>query len=231
MRAETAAELVALGPYFALDLVDGDGDPAPPWEPLSRLIADPRLLDARVAAVGSALGRLRPGDAAVVPPRVGASVAQLGIAARLLAPAVGARALGCGWPALTLDDVWWQDVLGGPFPIAARPGEPVVHPLAGSAVEALTLLAIDRYRLGPRVAWGNVASAANGAALMIARAVPGYAELACRAADEILADPRVEGGQLRAGTGFRRRSCCLIYRVAGRRDAVCGDCVLPTGAG
>ena len=37
---------------------------------------------------------------------------------------------------------------------------------------------------------------------------------------------RVTGGVLRAGPGFRRRSCCLIYRVFGRPQGLCGDCVL-----
>jgi ferric iron reductase protein FhuF len=46
------------------------------------------------------------------------------------------------------------------------------------------------------------------------------------AADAILADPRVDGGELRSGEDFRRKSCCLLYRLTGDRVAVCGDCVL-----
>jgi hypothetical protein len=42
----------------------------------------------------------------------------------------------------------------------------------------------------------------------------------------VLADHRVDGGNLHSGPGFRRRSCCLIYQAAGARVAVCGDCVL-----
>jgi ferric iron reductase protein FhuF len=45
-------------------------------------------------------------------------------------------------------------------------------------------------------------------------------------ADSILADSRVDDGGLCAGPDFRRRSCCLIYRLNNDRAAVCGDCVL-----
>ncbi len=81
-------------------------------------------------------------------------------------------------------------------------------------------------RVSARVLWGNVASAANSAAQLIAGARPDLGEGAYRAADLILADPRVDGGSLRSGTAFRRSSCCLIYRVGGGRSAICGDCVL-----
>mgnify|MGYP002653128777 CR=1 FL=1 len=56
-----------------------------------------------------------------------------------------------------------------------------------------------------------------------------YGMLARRHADLFLAHPYVEGGHLRAGPNFRRRSCCLIYQVSGDRTAVCGDCVLTSG--
>jgi hypothetical protein len=36
-------------------------------------------------------------------------------------------------------------------------------------------------------------------------------------ADAILTDQRIDDGALRVGPGFRRRSCCLIYRLAGTR--------------
>ena len=76
------------------------------------------------------------------------------------------------------------------------------------------------------MAQGNVASAANSAARLVATARPDRADAAHAAADQILADPRVEDGRLRSGPSFRRRSCCLIYRIAGTTAAACGDCVL-----
>ncbi|HZE16291.1 MAG TPA: (2Fe-2S)-binding protein, partial [Mycobacterium sp.] len=36
----------------------------------------------------------------------------------------------------------------------------------------------------------------------------------------------IDGGALRVGPLFRRRSCCLIYRIANTRTATCGDCIL-----
>jgi ferric iron reductase protein FhuF len=152
-------------------------------------------------------------------------VAQLGLVARLLAPAVAAAAAG---DALDLRPhaLWWQDDLGGVYPLSVTRGAAELH---GSAVERLTDLIGARYGVPVRTRWGNVASAVNSAANQIAAARPDLEPKARTAADRFLADPRLDGGVLRSGPAFRRRSCCLIYRAAGNRVAVCGDCVL-TGA-
>lgn len=205
--------LAAFGPFFAAQRHD---DPPPtPWRPMAELSDDPEALTARVYKVRAALaGNGEPEM------RVAASVAHLGLVARLLAPMIGTAALGepVSW---SLADLAWQDQLGGPYPlsIAARPSG------GAPAVEALTD-AFGRFGVSPKVLWGNVGSAANSAAQQIGRARPDVAEAARRAADAVLADPRVDGGVLRSGPAFRRRSCCLIYRLAGDRAACCGDCVL-----
>ena len=81
--------------------------------------------------------------------------------------------------------------------------------------------------VSPRVLWGNVASAVNGAATMIAAARPDLAGPAAEAAAALLADPALTGTyQGRPLRGFRRRNCCLIYRLSPERPAYCGDCVL-----
>ena len=121
--------------------------------------------------------------------------------------------------------LWWQDELGGPFPFSVGAGGGVLR-LPGSAAEAITLAVRRGFGVSARVLWGNVASAANSAATMIGRARPDLAAAARGAADVVLADERVEDGVLRAGPDFRRRSCCLIYRLTGSTAAVCGDCVL-----
>ncbi|MES4829184.1 (2Fe-2S)-binding protein, partial [Streptomyces anthocyanicus] len=42
----------------------------------------------------------------------------------------------------------------------------------------------------------------------------------------LLAHPLLAGAGTLTGTSFRRRSCCLYYRVPG--GGVCGDCCFPT---
>jgi len=229
-------ELAAFGPFFAAGSHDpagpsprpGEvGDPAgvirsAPWQPVRGLVDSPGVLDRRVDAVRASLGA-RSGT--TVDLRVAVSVTHLGLVARLVAVGVGLAALGAGSPWILLDALWWRDRLGGPFPVsvardvAARSG-------GVSAVEAVTRAVAGRYSIAGRVLWGNVASAANSAAMMIRQADPAVGRIARAAADTILSDPRVEGGTLRSSPGFRRASCCLIYRVSGSRRAVCGDCVL-----
>lgn len=227
---DLATVLAGLGAFVTAELHPGDAEPSAPWRPLATFIDDPTVLAARVEAVRSALAQRAGG--AVVEQRVAASVAHLGIVARVVAVEIALDALGVGSGRLSGGDVWWQDVLGGPVPLSIR--EPVrirgtaagSLPLPGSAAEALTEAVIHQCQVSQHVAWGNVASAANSASRIIGGVRPGLAAAALAAADRYLADPRVEGGQLRAGPEFRRRSCCLIYRVAGSREAVCGDCVL-----
>lgn len=242
------SELASLGPYFALEVIDGTteadgrletltgGVDSAPWQPLSALVDDPQVLDARVRAVANALRPfvatdVSPSAAPAVPDRVAASVTHLGIVARLISPWLGARALGHPWTPLRSGELRWRDVLGGPLPLAVDLSHDVrarraTDILTGTAVEEITVRVIERYRLGDHVGWGNVASAANGAAMMLARHRADLADAAHRAADAILADARVEGGALRSGEGFRRRSCCLIYRLTGGPASICGDCVL-----
>ncbi|MHA7666376.1 (2Fe-2S)-binding protein [Mycolicibacterium sp. HS_4_1] len=205
--------LAAFGPFFAF--VRQQDSPVEPWRPMSELADHPDALAARVQKVRHALmGNGEPET------RVAASVAHLGLVARLIAPMIGAAALGepVSW---SLADLAWQDELGGPYPLAVtaadNPGPP--------AVDAITE-AFGPFGVSPKVLWGNVGSAANSAAQQVGRVRPDLAEMARHAADAVLADPRVDGGALRSGPAFRRNSCCLIYKLADDRAACCGDCVL-----
>jgi ferric iron reductase protein FhuF len=77
-----------------------------------------------------------------------------------------------------------------------------------------------------RVLWGNVASAVNSASQQIAA---GHlsAAFAHHLAEVVFSSPQLRGERDRPGPGFRRSSCCLIYRLtASRTGATCGDCVL-----
>ncbi len=81
--------------------------------------------------------------------------------------------------------------------------------------------------VSPIVLQGNIASAVNAAAAMIAAARPGLATQAAAVRDALLSTPELAGTWTSSAAGFRRRSCCLIYRAApAATAAVCGDCVL-----
>jgi hypothetical protein len=193
---------------------------------MTTLADDSGALETRVDTVRSRLAHGAGRQPDEIAARVAASVTHLGLVARLLAPAIAALALGDARVSLALEDLWWQDHLGGPYPLSITPTPATDTPTLGPAVEVITGAIAQRYRVGEHVLWGNVASAANSAAWLISTPRPDLTRSARAAADAILADVRVEGGRLRAGPDFRRRSCCLIYRIAGDRTAICGDCIL-----
>lgn len=218
-------ELAALGPFFAVDVHLPGEQRAAPWLAASALLVHGRL-ERRIDAVRAALARGARKDAADIEFRVAVSVTQLGLVARLLAPAIGASAIGLGAVALTPDDLWWQDELGGRYPVSLTIAADRSPNRPPTLVDAITDACVSRFGVSPRVLWGNVGSAANSAAQLVAVARPDLTRPARAAADLILADPRVDGGLCRSGPGFTRNSCCLIYRVGGTTTAVCGDCVL-----
>ncbi|QTI71210.1 (2Fe-2S)-binding protein [Gordonia polyisoprenivorans] len=213
-----------LGPFFAVRTHARGQRCDAPWLTMAALIEDPHMLEARVERVRAALGA---GAAAPVEQRVAASVTHLGLVARLIAPMIAVAALDEPPISVAAEDLWWQDELGGPYPLSVTAAATDVRPNpADGVVGALTDAVGDGFGVSGRTLWGNVASATNSAARLIATARPEQGALAVAAADRVLAEPHVEDGRLRAGPRFRRRSCCLIYRVSGDRGAVCGDCVL-----
>jgi hypothetical protein len=240
--------LAAFGPYFAVDIHRPASAALRPWIPLSVLLESPAVLGERVTAVRAALAAGRQPES--IEFRVAASVAQLGLAARLLSPAIAVAAAHGRVLRLDPAAVWWQPVLGGPFPLslpadavgAQAGGAGGGRWVAGDPGRAAGLVR-DRVLDGPvrrlveltaglsvshAVLWGNVASVINGATAMIARARPGLAGPAQVAGAALLRYGPLAGaftGSL--ADGFRRRSCCLIYRASpGRGTAVCGDCIL-----
>jgi FhuF 2Fe-2S C-terminal domain len=230
--ARLLADLAALGPYFAVD-VHRPGSPVrPPWQPLGELTGSPGALAGRIGEVRERLAIAAGCPAAAVEFRVAASIAQLGLCARLLSPALGAAAAGRALPVDTAQ-ARWVPALGGPFrlslaeeAITAGPGTAAAAALLGGPV-AQIVRAVEAMAVSPRVLWGNVASAVNGAATMIAAARPDLAGRAAEAAAALLGHPDLAGTyQGRPLEGFRRRNCCLIYRLSPERPAYCGDCVL-----
>ena len=245
--ARLLSDLAALGPYFAVE-VHGPGSPlARPWQPLGELISSPDALAAQIGEVRERLASAAGRPASAVEFRVAASIAQLGLCARLLAPALGAAALGRALP-VDAAQARWIPALGGPFPLSlpdtavaasARPAAASAGSAAASAGPAAACVGLltgpvgqvvrsaESMAVSPRVLWGNVASAVSGAVTMIAAARPDLAAAAADAAMTVLGQPVLAGTYRgRPGAGFRRRSCCLIYRLSPSAPAYCGDCVL-----
>jgi hypothetical protein len=170
---------------------------------------------------------------------VAASIAQLGLCARLLSPALGAAAAGRALP-VDAAQARWVPALGGPFRLSlldSAAGATAGEAAAGEGIaECLRLLAgpvtqivqaVASMAVSRQVLWGNVASAVNGAATMIAAARPELTGAAAEAATSMLDYPALARTyQGRPLTGFRRRNCCLIYRLSPAAPAYCGDCVL-----
>jgi FhuF 2Fe-2S C-terminal domain len=253
------ADLAALGPYFAVDVHRATAPLQPPWQPLGELIGAPDALAARIGEVRERLAAAAGRPPASVEFRVAASIAQLGLCARLLSPALGAATLGRALPVDTAS-ARWIPALGGPFRLslpdtalaastvtsstvtssavtssAVRSSAVTSSAAAGPAATAELLAgpitqvvrAVQAMAVSPQVLWGNVASAVNGAATMIAAARPDLASPAAGAAAALLAQPVLAGTYRgRPLTSFRRRNCCLIYRLSPERPAYCGDCVL-----
>lgn len=229
------AEAARLGPFFAIDTDPAEGvDPT--WRPLRDLYTDPAPLRDRIAHVRRTLGS---------DDRVAASIAFQGLAARIVSAPFAAVVLHGELPGLTAAALHWRAVASGPWPLwldlpVGGPGGgqeshcPVRSgPESGFPELAALLLdehmapLIDAVRaqvaISPKILWGSVASSVASAQAQVARQRPEAAVRAAAVAEGLLAT-----GPLR-GTAdlhpvFRRRSCCLYYRVAG--GGLCGDCVL-----
>ncbi|MEU8649792.1 (2Fe-2S)-binding protein [Streptomyces sp. NPDC048737] len=238
--------LRALGGFFALRTTPPTAPDAEPDRPLPTLAqayaAAPAAAptgthdDPLARRVGKVARALRAPE-----PRVAASVAQQGLAARLWSVALGCAVLYGGQPDLAPgllrwdpdgsapDDLWLTEV-------RARPGD--ARTLAATVLhghlEPLAAALRARHRVAPGLLRGNAASALAGAARQLegwarANGRPDAAARSRALTAELLAHPLLAGtGTLTAtptGTAFRRRSCCLYYRVPG--GGVCGDCCFP----
>ncbi|MBJ3812549.1 (2Fe-2S)-binding protein [Streptomyces flavofungini] len=166
--------------------------------------------------------------------RVAASVAQLGLAARLWSLALGPAALYGRVPDLdparllwdadgsSPDDLWLTG--GRTFPAGAARIVEVVH---DGHLAPLARALRARFRISPALLRGNAGSALAGAARELhawaARAGrPEVGERALTLAAELFAHPSLSATGTLDGTAFRRRSCCLYYRCP--NGGLCGDC-------
>jgi ferric iron reductase protein FhuF len=247
-QAGVLGELARLGPFFALESHPAQSSPVLPWRPLEELFQQPAALQAQVAAVRSALAEASGQSAGAVELRVAASMAQLGLAARLICPALGVAVLTGGLLEVDPARMRWQPGAGGAVALSIRgdviapAGDSWQDPmkrqdpaslagaLAGSLLAGPVRALVEASRpfgVSKQVLWGNVASVVHGAVALIDTAAPGLAGQAEVIAAGLLNQPPLQDSHQGSGPGaFRRRSCCLVYRLTALPAPVCGDCVL-----
>ncbi|MEU5039975.1 (2Fe-2S)-binding protein [Streptomyces griseorubiginosus] len=221
-------ELAALRPLGAFFVLRTIGDPAETSRP-----ALPTLAQVYENASSDVYGNSltfriqKVADALDAPePRIAASIAHLGLAARLWSVALGCAAVYGRIPDLSPRRLHWDPDGSAPDDLWLAPREPG-ESLPGDArtladvvlhghLEPLAAALRTAYRPAGGLLWGNAASALVGAVRQLGPHGAGARALAA----ELLAHPLLEG-TLDPRT-LRRRSCCLYYRLPG--GGVCGDC-------
>lgn len=226
-------DVARVGPFFAFEIAEPGS-----WTPLSDLHDRPGPLGDRIGRVRETLGS---------DDRVAASIMLQGLVARLVAAPLAAVVLHGVLPdpaGLARrpdgDDPWAPGLLDA---TGTRTPDPVRDPAGAAAVLSAELLdgqvapLVDAVRglvpVSGHVLWGNVASSLAGAGRVLDPARPGVRPALLGVLDALLATTALTGtGRLlrleddRPDTdwAFRRRSCCLYYRVPG--GGTCADCVL-----
>ena len=228
--AALLADLAGIGPFFAVGTgaLPGEG-----WVPVG-VLGDPAgPLAGRIEAVGVALRS----DG-----RIAASIAFQGIAAQVVAPLFAAVAVHGVLPdargAGVARTLHWRPAGGGPWlwwPAGGR-AEPCPDPAVLGALLTTLLAPVvaavrARAAVAERVLWGNVASSVASARQLVAAARPAATARAAALARHLLTTAPLAATAVLRGPAppdvdwtFRRRSCCLYYRVPD--GGMCGDCVL-----
>ncbi|MER5748514.1 (2Fe-2S)-binding protein [Streptomyces sp. NPDC002088] len=224
------AALRPLGGFFVLRTDPGRA--AAPSGPLPTLRES---YENRTADVhGDALGKLSSRSLRAPEVRVGASVAHQALAARLWSVALGCATLYGRIPDLdpgllrwdadstAPDDLWLSEVRPLPGDAAT-----VADAVLDAHLRPLTAAVQARWRVAAGLLWGNAGSALAGAARELdrwarANGRPDVGAGARSLTAELFGHPLLAGTGTLTGTAFRRRSCCLYYRVPG--GGVCGDC-------
>lgn len=224
-----------IGSYFTLKLADG-----PEWLPFAELTGSRDTIAEYVRRTRAilAVGRGLPEDA--IETRIAASSFHLNSAAMLLSPALGCAVLGDCVPDLSAGNLVWRP---GPTHLletgtrvhvgaADLDDDQIVeriHTVVLGAVGELNEAIHDATGLSRKVLWGNVASAFNGAFLVLRGQRPDDEERAHELLHAILEHGRLETtGRFLPDEWdvdrFSRNSCCLFYRLPD--GGLCGDCVL-----
>jgi FhuF-like iron-sulfur protein len=215
---EALAAAARVGPFFRLEAVGEASDAS--WLPVADL---PSGALARLAGhTAEQLGTAEP--------RVAASITHLGLAARLWSPV-----LGCGLLRGVVPDLRSLAVASAP------PARLRLSPQGRSAADSPgELAALSAGAVGPPLARlaaglpvalpagllrGNSASAMAGALRVLVDYDSRLTAPAAELARMLLRTDALRGAGTFADAGglsFRRRSCCLYYRVPG--GGLCGDC-------
>jgi hypothetical protein len=210
--------VASYGGFFALTV----GGAARGWRPVGQFYADGFMDLADATTKRYQTPELR----------IGASLVYLGHAARLWSPVL-ACVLGHGvLPDLT--DLQRADD-GAQLRLPEPVGEHVCSP-ARELPDVLYRVVVQdhmeplaaglRVKLAPRLLSGNIASALVGASRALLSARPDLRQSVASVTNSLLGTGRLAGsGVITSGDlGFKRRSCCLFYRIpAGGK---CGDCPL-----
>ncbi|MGH3751249.1 MAG: (2Fe-2S)-binding protein [Pseudonocardiaceae bacterium] len=218
--ADVTPALVALarfGPFFAVHLEQPDNAALPVAERIS-----------------SAAGRLGTQDR-----RVAASILFQGMAARLWSPVLGCLATAGIVPDLPTPLQWQLRADGGVEPCVPHPGGWIATEDADDVAALIERIVIrnvlqplaEQLRAEQPIArgllWGNVTSALIGTLRVLQRGAvdnPATIAVVLRLLDAAPLATTADLGASGTLDDFRRRSCCLYYRIpdGGR----CGDCAL-----
>ncbi|KHO17970.1 (2Fe-2S)-binding protein [Mycolicibacterium setense] len=206
-------EIASYGGFFALTVGDDPAD----WIPV-RHCYDQGCAD----LVAATAARYDTADL-----RIGASLVQFSHASRLWSPLL-ACALRYGvLPDLTdLQRHTSRTDLRLPVPVGAPVDGPLAQQLYRRVItEHLEPLAAGfRVKMAPRLLYGNAAAALVAAGHDLAQRRPELDDDIVAVTEALLVTGELAGTGDLTGLTFRRRSCCLYYRVPGGSN--CGDCAL-----
>jgi hypothetical protein len=208
------ADVAGLGPFFTLG--SGSGE---------RPLADPEPVRDRIERVR---GALRCAE------RVAASLAFQGFAAQLASAPYAAAVVHGAVPALGPATVRWTRAGDGGWTPrtdgTAVVGVDELPALLDGLLAPLVGAVRAQVPVAERLLWGNAASTVAAAKRLLVVQRPGAAGRAAEVAEAVLAHgPFAGAGELLPPRDpdlvwtFRRRSCCLYYRVPG--GGLCDDCV------
>lgn len=220
-------DVAGLGPFFVM----GTGPATRGERPMSDLVSDPQPLRDRIAHVARVLG---------CEERVAASLAFQGLAAQLVSAPYAAAVLHEAVPALTPVSVRWRRADDGGWALRSAATSladgGALAPLFDGLLAPLVAAVRAQVPVAARLLWGNAASTVAAAKRLLVLQRPAAADRAAEVAEAVLASGSFAGaGDLLPprdpdrNWSFRRRSCCLYYRVPG--GGLCDDCVLASRPG